>query len=386
MNTGERIARVRELLSVAKRLADPRDPGADGLVRALVATTGLSAEGVALGLARHLETDATDAELHALVASAGQAPRVWVVLSANVFVAPVRALALAVAASDDVRVRPSRRDPVLTARLHAADGAPNRRPLFTLVSEIEPNPGDLVHLYGRDETIARIRATFPSFVHVREHGHGFGVGVVDATHDQLDENGLSDCADRLAWDVAVFDQRGCLSPRVVLVAARGDLPERFAAALARALEAREREIPRGELDDHEKREAALYRDTLAATGTVLIGKRNASGNHSENQSDATTFVVGTDIEAHALFLPPPGRHVHVVGVRDPAHLVALVSPFRRAITTIGHAADGPLLAAARRMAPGARAVPFGSMQRPPLDGPVDKRTSAGDHENDSFVL
>src|SRR4051812_49095212 len=112
-NTGDRIADVRRLMRAARKLVDGRAE----LVPVIADSTGLSTEGVALALARHLELEATDAELSNLVTNAGDVSRVVVVLSANVFVGALRAIALARAASDDVVVRPSRRDPAFARAL-----------------------------------------------------------------------------------------------------------------------------------------------------------------------------------------------------------------------------------------------------------------------------
>src|SRR5579884_866613 len=99
--TDERIADVRRLLSAARAVYDGRARLSGELAR----STGLTPEGVELGFSC-LEREAADDDLRALVAAAGDASDVHVVLSANVFVAPLRALAVARAASARVTVRP----------------------------------------------------------------------------------------------------------------------------------------------------------------------------------------------------------------------------------------------------------------------------------------
>jgi hypothetical protein len=82
-------------------------------------STGLTLEGALFGFSC-LERDASEAELRSLIDAAGDAERVHVVLSANVFVAPLRAMAIARAASERVTVRPSPRDPTLARELQRA--------------------------------------------------------------------------------------------------------------------------------------------------------------------------------------------------------------------------------------------------------------------------
>ncbi|HEY6460438.1 MAG TPA: proline dehydrogenase, partial [Polyangiaceae bacterium] len=172
----ERVADVRRLLLAARAV----HAGRERLAPAVAASTGLSPQGVELGF-DSLEQDATDAQLGSLVAGAGDAPHVHVVLSANVFVAPLRALVLARAASSSVSVRPSPRDPVLTRALVAAAGDPAI--VVTGERDVSRTPRGEVHVYGRDATIAAVRAEVPPGVTVRGHGAGMGVAVVSAACD-----------------------------------------------------------------------------------------------------------------------------------------------------------------------------------------------------------
>ena len=117
--------------------------------------TGLTREGVELGFAS-LEREASDADLATLVDAAGDASHVHVVLSANVFVCPLRALALARSAAPRVTVRPSSRDPVLSRALIEA----TRDEAIALVEERDVSAVEAgeIHVYGTSETIAAVRA------------------------------------------------------------------------------------------------------------------------------------------------------------------------------------------------------------------------------------
>src|SRR5207248_544833 len=79
-------------------------------------------------------------------------------------------------------------------------------------ASLDARAGDVVHVYGRRESIAAIRRELPASVRIVEHGPGFGVALVDAESTSIDE-----AAEWLSWDVVAFDQRGCLSPKVALV-------------------------------------------------------------------------------------------------------------------------------------------------------------------------
>jgi hypothetical protein len=334
----ERVADVQRLLDAARSVHADRARLAPAIER----SSGLTPEGVELGFAS-LETTATDAELRALVTSAGNAASVHVVLSANVFVAALRAIALARAAAERVTVRPSSRDPVLARAL--LERAEDPGITVTAERDVGSAAGDEVHVYGRDATIADVRSRVRPGVVVRGHGAGMGVAVISDRADVLRS------AEALAADVVAFDQRGCLSPRVAFV--RGD--EARAAAFAAALHARlgdwSRRIPRGVLSAEERAEAARWRGTLAFAGRVWEAEHHAVG-----------------LGSTPVAIPPAGRHVLVVPAPSREGLERALAPLVPSVVTVGadDLSDVPAL-------PHARLSALGRMQRPPLDGPVDRR-------------
>jgi hypothetical protein len=338
----ERLSDVRRLLLAAREVHRRRA----ALVPALAASTGLSPEGVELGF-ECLETEAGDAQLERLVASAGDASRVHVILSANVFVAPLRALAIARAASDRVTVRPSPREPTLARALVAAAADPS----LAIVDDRDlagVEQGE-VHVYGRDATLAAVRARVRDGVIVRGHGAGMGVAVVTRGADA----GAS--AASLARDVVLFDQRGCLSPRVAFVEGEAGAAAAFAAALHRELGAWENRVPRGALSDEERAQASAWREGLRFAGEAWSGA-------------AHTVAVAP---APVLAIPPPGRHVCVLPARSLAAIRESLTSIESFVVVVG--SDDPRRL--RAIAPEcARLTRLGEMQAPPLDGPVDRRT------------
>jgi hypothetical protein len=268
-----------------------------------------------------------------------------VILSANVFVAAVRALAIARAAAPRVVVRPSSREPVFARVLVDALADPS----VTLVDSLDPGAiteGE-IHVYGRDATIAEVRAAVRSGVRVRGHGAGIGVACIGRG------DALEPAAAALVRDVVPFDQRGCLSPRIALVLGDVRRARRFARHVHDALIAAERTTPRGALDAQEAEELTWYAETVSFGGELHQGKAHAVG-------------VGEQ-----LLVPPPGRHVHVMNVDDASALRDALVPIASTVAAVGH--DDATLEIA--LPPHARRSGLGQMQRPPLDGPVDRRSS-----------
>jgi len=347
-----RLFRVGRLVAAARRLADPADALGRKARARLPESTGLSLQGVELALSQCLELQPTEVELRTLCQSVPRAPRAHVLLSANVFVAAHRAIALALAAAAHVEVRASTREPVMAALLHEADPG-----LFRLVDELAPAPGDHVWLYGEDRTIAKLRDDFSSGVVIHAHGPGIGVAVVQATADaeQVAERQLAAAAKSLAHDVIPFDQRGCLSPRLALVLGTPATGKVFAEPLSRELARLESTVPRGSLSRDEAADAAWYRDTVRYCGGLL---RAGQG------------WVGVDLESDGLLLPPIGRNVQVVRVTD---LQGVLGPLVPAIAAVGLAGPRELGERVRELVPRARYSILGSMQKPRFDGPVDRR-------------
>ena len=352
--------RVLRVVAAGRRIADPADPLGQTARRRLLETSGLSAEGIELALGEHLETRPTDAEIDALVASCGAAPRCHIVLSANVPTGALRAIALGVATSREVFVRPSRRDPVLAELLVEAlrgDDAYARAGggSIALVEHAAPAPSDELHVYGSDAAVRALAEASPEGVVIRGHGSGLGIAVVGASVE------LAHAARAIARDVVPFDQRGCLSPRMVLVEGDGERLEALGGALVRALDEAGERVPRGPIDAATEAEIALYRAAMEAIGNFHAGAGCA---------------VGIDPAPRSLPLPPAARVVHMAAASS-GDVNRLLARWASLVTTVGVEDDGQLARSVIACVPWARRAQLGCMQRPPLDGPVDRRPESG---------
>jgi hypothetical protein len=346
-------ARVRALCRAAARLADESDVLGRRARDVLPRTTGLSRENVVLALEEILEAFPSDAEIATLSSTVTPARRVHVVLAANVFVAAHRAIALALAQADDVRVRPSRREPEMTELLREASGG-----AFRVVSELEPEAGDHVWAYGGDDAIDEIRKALPAGCVFHPHGPGYGVAVVESA-----ANGrLAAAARAIASDVVPFDQRGCLSPRVVTFVGDERGARAFAREVAAALEELEARIPLGTLDSAEAADVARFRDTARYAGELL-----PAGSGWVSLPDATSTRL----------VPPVGRNLVVLTLRE---LESWPYAGSKAIAAVGFSGSADMEARIALLLPRARRSALGRMQRPAFDGPVDLRGNSREDE------
>jgi hypothetical protein len=336
------------LLQIAARIRDPADGLGQRARERLPAATGLSPEGVELALREHLEHEPSLDEIDALLASARASARCWVVLAANVCTAALRAIALACACAPDVRVRPSRRDPVLAELLVETLADPG----VQLCAEIAPHAGDQLHVYGSDETVALLRARQPDGVALWAHGTGLGIAAVPHGSD------LAAAATGIARDVVPFDQQGCLSPRFVLVEGDETHGRRLGDLLHQALAAAGRRVPRGPLDDATRSAVQRFRATAETMGPCWVDSQH---------------LVTLDDQPGQLLLPPAARCLTLVAGSLPV-LEACMEHWARFVTTVGcDDREAALLGALRSLCPQARPTDWGAMQRPPFDGPVDRR-------------
>jgi hypothetical protein len=179
--------------------------------------------------------------------------------------------------------------------------------------------------YGADATVAEVRARAPATARFVGYHHRVGVGVVG--RDALTAGEADRAAADVARAVALFDQRGCVSPQVVYVEEGGEVaPVAFAGRVAAALGTLEALLPGGTLDDAEASAVHQTRGTAelaaAAGDTVVV-------HHGEGASWTVIFEAGPS--------PPPGcvgRLVRVEPVRDALDVAARVAPLGRHLQTV----------------------------------------------------
>lgn len=344
-------SRVLELVDAVVRCK--RDLVLDEpLMRRIAASGFMSLQGAKLALELALETAPSADEVDELVARSQQRvtsldeSTVWVVLSSTVFTAAHRAVALALSLSSRVKLKPSRRQPHFAQALWRASNG-----LFELVEDVTPNRGDVVMVFGSDESIEAIRKNVGPGVTVRGYGHGMGVAVITSGAD------LEQSTKGLALDMVLFEQQGCLSPRVMFLDTACDAAE-FDQRLIAELQAWQTRVPPEQADAHIAR-AAWERRVAQTLGEVSVCGAGFIAHYTE-QWCAT----------HRLPLSSAPRSISVVHTKRP---LSQLAPIAQQVTCVGFAGDE---ATARQLAhhlPGIRHVPLGMMQRPRFDGPVDLR-------------
>lgn len=367
--------RVEAIAEAMTELQSTDGEHAQQLRSALHASTGLSPQMVQWGLSSAAgaihEAALTSLATEDAASEPGQPPSlVAVVLSGNVFSAPLRALVLPLLIGAPVVCKASSRDDALAhafaRELREAD--PELGEALQVVTFGREDAGALsamladasrVSVYGDDETVAQIAAVAPAGARVLEHGHG--VGAIYIPWQCLREAREAQAvARRVAIDVCAYDQRGCLSPHFVLVQSGGSVDASGFSRLLheQAMVEMQTVLPRGQLDDDAEAQQMQWRGVAKARGTLLEGEAYAVSDEGK----------------HPLRLSPGYRNVGIYDCSSALMCTELLHPFEPHLKIIGVGEGGGAreqIAGEFDGGPGPHLCEIGTMQTPTLDAPQD---------------
>ncbi len=220
---------------------------------------------------------------------------------------------------------------------------------------------DLLVAYGDDRTLAALARGMATPL------DGFGSrlsGALISPDALADAASTADAVRRLARDVTLFEQLGCLSPHHVFVAqSRAVTVRAFARELAAALDSLARELP--------SPERLPLGDAAAVRRAREIARWRALGGDDIELIEGPRFGWTVILDSAAPFTPSPGfRTVYVSSFSDDADLRARLAPaagrlegFAVAGSEADHARYAPMLAELGV----SWAAPAGQLQSPPPD-------------------
>ncbi len=231
----------------------------------------------------------------------------------------------------------------------------------TAVEAAAFSASEAVIAYGSDASVENIRGRVPPDVRFVGHGHRVSFAVVG--REALDPGTLGSLAERVAYDVSLFDQQGCVSPHVIYVERGGAIPpEAFAERLAEAMAAFERAMPRGRLAIQEASAIQQVR-----TEAELRELREEPIRLFLSPGGTAWTVIYED---DPTFVPSClNRVVRVKALADIGELPNMVRPISRYLQTVGTAMSPERrdhLADALAPLGACRVCPIGEMPHPPL--------------------
>jgi hypothetical protein len=351
----------------------------DDLVDALPSPAGLSPPMIAAGLPVAAET-LEAAGMTALVErelGAGAAGRpapegpalVAHVLASNVPALALPAIALGCLAGAAVVVKSGRHDALSAPAFRRALAEIDPELAATVVTAYWRGgdlaaeaaglgAADVVVLTGGDAAVAALAERLRGRLVV--HGPRLSIAAI-ARPALADAEAL---ARALAEDVALYDQRGCLSPHVVYVERGGpETPRAFAQRLGAALDAVAARWPLGPAPVAERARGRLERaEAEWRSGTALVTGPGGTVIHDDVARPAGATSGRRTVRVHPL---------------DSLTSLADLVP-SRLVECVGLAGiDGGTLAPALRARGVSRICPIGRMQRPPLTWPRGQRPPLG---------
>lgn len=182
-----------------------------------------------------------------------------------------------------------------------------------------------VVVYGGNEAVRSLRRRLPPWVPLVAYHHRVSVGMVG--RERLGAGGPSrSLAESAARAVALFDQRGCVSPHVIWVEEGGETgPADWAGLLADALEGLEGELPSGPPSPETASEVQQLRGAVEMRGAAGGADRVFGG-----RSGSWTVV----FEEDPGFVPSClGRTVRVKPVGSLEEVPRLLAPFGEVLQT-----------------------------------------------------
>jgi hypothetical protein len=221
---------------------------------------------------------------------------------------------------------------------------------------------------GSDGTIASLQTLVRPPRRILFDGHRLSVAAIG--DDLADGATVEDVARRLALDVSLWDQLGCLSPVIIYaVGVAGDSAsrsshrwaDRLSDALATALASAERDWPRGEIDP------SSARDVLRERSEVEL--RAAAGHDVRLMaSDSTAWTVirenGSDLRP-----APLHRFIRVAPVASLEILADALAPMGShlaAVAVEGFGEQTPAICRELAALGASRICRPGAMQSPPI--------------------
>jgi hypothetical protein len=379
--------RIAVLGGVARDWLDRTAPERAAAERLLPPTTGYAPDMVREALDRlfaALLPDKLDQALRAERALLGpRPPLVLVLATGTVFPPAIVTATAALLLGTPVLVKTASSEPVL-APLWAASLAARDPDLARLVAVLSwPRTAaeltaaalaaaDPVVAYGDTATIAAVRAAMPPESRLIAHGHKVAAAILGARALAADLPGL---ARRVAREVALYDQEGCLSPHTVFVEERTPGTARaFAVELAAELSLLAARWPRAPLDPATAsglRQFLGAREFAATPESALFGGVEAgyavltAGDPCFDFSplSRTVFVKPlASVAAAAAALRPVREHLQAVGL-------AVTHEDRRALARALGLPDGS--GPVPEQAPDVRLCSVHRLQSPPFSWPAD---------------
>jgi hypothetical protein len=216
-------------------------------------------------------------------------------------------------------------------------------PLYAeTLKEIDPNIGDclailswrggdeaienilfdhcgVIIVYGSEETCNSVSRRVPPATRVISHSHRIGFGAVG--REALNKKKAAGLAQKIAYDVSIFDQFACISPQVYFLEEGGEVsPKEFISVLEQAMKARELAAPPARLNIED---AAVLRHQHNTYELRELAGENVVLRVAENLSWTVVYEPLKEFVSSPLH-----RFIRIVSLKDLKDIVNYLEPIK----------------------------------------------------------
>jgi len=221
---------------------------------------------------------------------------------------------------------------------------------------------DAVVCFGGNDSVQALRSITPWSTPFAGHGSTLSFSMVSA--DALRNTPIEWLAEQCAYDFAVYDQQGCLSPRALFLQdAHSRDVDRFVDALHSAMVKWEAVLPRRPLALEDASAIARARDEALLDAACGGAARRVSIN-------SDPFLITVKPATH-FCLGPVNRYLDIYLYQATADVAAVLADYRDRISTLAVADHKLAVPAELAWLRIRRVCEPGLMQRPPVDWCLD---------------
>lgn len=217
-------------------------------------------------------------------------------------------------------IRECDEDGVVSASIAVIDYSSSQK---DVIAELKKRVDGIV-VWGGEEAVKAYRNDCPARVRIIVFGPKLSLAVV--TKSGIERYGIETIADKLAWEMTIWDQNACTAPQVCYVDGETEA-KLLAESTALALEAWQRKIPVGNVDPNAAVEIQKLR------GVAVISEARGQGLVRASQGNVNWTVI---VSQDATLEPSPlHRTLKIVPIDSIATVIQEAEKLRGYVQTIG---------------------------------------------------
>ena len=227
---------------------------------------------------------------------------------------------------------------------------------------------DVVVAFGGDDAVAMVANVVPPGKRFIGHGSRWSYALLSAG-DLSSETIARERSAALAYDLAAYDQQGCLSPTSIFLPSRAEVtPQQFSQVLAESLRDLEQKLPRRKAPLTALASQARWRDELVLHGALA----DETSSVVQSRPEDNFLITLRDVRFPTTASPPSDRTADIFVYDHVKEIETALGHHRGRVGCVG-AGDPSEWQTLSNVLGAPRLCELGFMQRPPLGWAHDGR-------------